>query len=261
MKLHLNPSIRFAFVLLALVFATQATAQVRAQKIGDNPSVINADAALEVAATDKGFLAPRVALTSTTSPSPLGAHVVGMLVYNTATTTTGSNDVTPGLYENNGSSWILVSDTSDNLGDHTATQNLDLATHKLVGNGGTEGIAIDATGNVGMGTTTPQSKLVVDGAAINNGAFDVGAATTIDFSESNLAYTTASAGAFTLQNLINGGTYTLAVKGATSGTSSFTASGFTFHSVSNRDTKASTHTLYTFIVMGTDVYYSMTTGL
>lgn len=116
-------------------------------------------------------------------------------------------------------------------------------------------------GNVGIGINTPTSKFEVNGAATNTTAFNAAAGTTIDFSRSNLAYTTASAGAFTLSNIKDGGTYTLAVQGATSGTASFTASGFTFKSPNNGPTTASKHTLYTFIVMGTTVYYYMTTGL
>lgn len=45
--------------------------------------------------------------------------------------------------------WQTV--TGDNLGNHTATQNINLGTHKLVGNGGSEGIAIDSSGNVRLG--------------------------------------------------------------------------------------------------------------
>lgn len=116
-------------------------------------------------------------------------------------------------------------------------------------------------GNVGIGVNNPVSKLEINGAATNTTAFNAAAGTTIDFSKSNLAYTTASAGAFTLTNMKDGGTYTLAVQGATSGTASFTATGFTFKSPNNGATTASKHTLYTFIVMGTTVYYYMTTGL
>jgi hypothetical protein len=45
--------------------------------------------------------------------------------------------------------------SGDNLGDHTATQNLNLGSHLLVGNGGSSGLAISSGGNVGIGTTSP----------------------------------------------------------------------------------------------------------
>lgn len=77
---------------------------------------------------------------------------------------------------------------------------------------------------------------------------------------SNLAYTTASAGTFTITNIKNGGTYSLAVQGATSGTSTFSCSGFTFIYVNNGITAPNKHTMYTFIVMGTTVYVYMATG-
>ncbi|MFT4223268.1 hypothetical protein [Dysgonomonas sp.] len=54
----------------------------------------------------KGLLLPRVSLSSTTSFSPLSAHVAGMAVYNTATT----GDVTPGYYFNDGTRWIRSGD-------------------------------------------------------------------------------------------------------------------------------------------------------
>jgi len=115
-------------------------------------------------------------------------------------------------------------------------------------------------GNIGIGIDNPTSRLEVNGAATNTTAFNAGAGTSIDFSRSNLAYTTASAGAFTLTNMKDGGTYTLAVQGTTSGTASFTASGFTVRNVNNGATTAGRQTLYTFIVMGTTIYVYMTTG-
>jgi hypothetical protein len=117
-----------------------------------------------------------------------------------------------------------------------------------------------ATGSIGIGTTAPGSKLEVNGAATNTTAFNAAAGTSIDFSKSNLAYTTASPGAFTLTNLKDGGTYTLAVQGTTAGTAGFTATGFTFKSVNNAATVSGKQTLYTFIVMGTTVYFYMATG-
>ncbi|EQC49096.1 concanavalin A-like lectin/glucanases family protein [Bacteriovorax sp. BSW11_IV] len=51
----------------------------------------------------------------------------------------------------------------DNLGNHTATENLDLGTNKLVGNGGISGIEISASGNVGIGVSSPSERLDVNG--------------------------------------------------------------------------------------------------
>ncbi|RTQ51568.1 hypothetical protein EJV47_07145 [Hymenobacter gummosus] len=50
----------------------------------------------------------------------------------------------------------------DNLGNHTATQNLNLADKQLVGNGGTQGLAISSGGSVGIGTTTPAASALLD---------------------------------------------------------------------------------------------------
>ncbi len=114
----------FFLVLLFFVF-TPIFAQV-----GIGTTSPNASSLLDISATDKGVLIPRVALTSTTSFSPLLAHVAGMQVYNTATI----SDVLPGLYFNNGTKWIRVGDatannytflrTSDDLPGATIGDNL-----------------------------------------------------------------------------------------------------------------------------------------
>lgn len=116
------------------------------------------------------------------------------------------------------------------------------------------------TGNVGIGTASPASKLEVNGSATNTTALNTVAGTTIDFSKSNLAYTTASAGAFTLTNIKDGGTFSLAVQGSTSGISSFSCTGYTFRYVNNGMTTSNKHTIYTFLVMGTTAYVYMATG-
>ena len=126
----------------------------------------------------------------------------------------------------------------------------------------TRAMFIDESQRVGIGTNNPTSRLEVNGAATNTVAFNAAAGTTIDFSKSNLAYTTANPGnTFTLSNIKDGGTYTLAVQGTTAGTASFTASGFTFKTPNNGLTAGGKETIYTFMVMGTKVYFYMTTGL
>ncbi|MBB4805553.1 hypothetical protein HNP38_000825 [Chryseobacterium defluvii] len=71
--------------------------------VGINTSSPDSNAVLDVVSSDKGLLPPRVSLTSTSSASPLTAHVAGMIVYNTAT----AGDVTPALYYNDGTKWVL----------------------------------------------------------------------------------------------------------------------------------------------------------
>lgn len=120
---------------------------------------------------------------------------------------------------------------------------------------------VKGNGNVGIGTSAPTSKLEVNGSATNTAAFNNGgSATAIAFSMSNLAYTTLSPQLFSLTGIKDGGTYTLAVQGPTQGTSTFMAPGFTFRYVNNGPSIANTHTLYTFIVMGTTVYVYTTVG-
>lgn len=72
----------------------------------------NASAKLDVVATDKGFLPPRVALTATNAFSPItgtSSAATGLLVYNTDTAGAIPNNVVPGYYYWNGSAWIQIS--------------------------------------------------------------------------------------------------------------------------------------------------------
>ena len=96
-------------ILSSLAFTFRTYAQ-----IGIGTTSPNADALMELSSSDKGLLIPRLALTNSTNPSPLSTHVVGMTIYNTATT----GDVIPGIYYNNGSAWISVnSNVSGNTQD------------------------------------------------------------------------------------------------------------------------------------------------
>ena len=88
---------------------------VRAGKVGIGTTTPNASAKLDVTSTTQGFLPPRVALTRTTDnttiKNTLGIAVTpatGLLIYNTATTTVGTNDVTPGYYYYNGTNWVQL---------------------------------------------------------------------------------------------------------------------------------------------------------
>jgi hypothetical protein len=71
----------------------------------------SASAKLEVAATDKGFLPPRVALTAANMFTPItgtSSAAAGLLIYNTATAGSAPNNVVPGYYYWNGSAWVQI---------------------------------------------------------------------------------------------------------------------------------------------------------
>lgn len=65
-------------------------------------------AKLEVYATNKGFLPPRIALTGAADASTIASPVAGLLIYNTVTAGTAPNNVVPGYYYWNGTAWIQL---------------------------------------------------------------------------------------------------------------------------------------------------------
>ena len=96
------------------ILALICTSNIAFGQIGIGTETPDASAVLDVVATDKGFLAPQVALTRTNLWAPLVAPVFpatlagneGMLVYNTNTTTGNpATDVAPGYYFWDGTNW------------------------------------------------------------------------------------------------------------------------------------------------------------
>jgi hypothetical protein len=94
-------------------------------QVGIGNTSPNSNSLLEIGdatTTTKGLLLPRVNLTATSNPTPLSAHVQGMVVYNKNT----AGDVTPGFYYNDGSAWIRLGSGSSSddwtiLGNSNAT--------------------------------------------------------------------------------------------------------------------------------------------
>ncbi|WP_374029394.1 hypothetical protein [Bdellovibrio bacteriovorus] len=93
------------------------------------------------------------------------------------------------------------------------------------------------------------------------GIFNNNAATSFDFNNGNVQYTTASCGAFVLSNMLDGASYQISVRGGTSGTCTFAHAGLSFYFYPpNGPTTAGTHSLYSFVRHGGIVYVSWTTG-
>ncbi len=114
--------------------------------------------------------------------------------------------------------------------------------------------------NVGVGSTVPTSKLEVNGSATNTLAFNAGSSSTIDFSQSNLAFSSAVGTTYTLNNIKNGGAYSLVLTATSNlGNAVFSAAGFTFKYMGTREMSSGKSHIYSFIVVGTVVYISMAT--
>ncbi len=102
-----QPTIKkYALKLLSLfLFGHIVTAQV-----GINTQTPNG--ILEVSSSTHGIVLPRIALTATNvaapvvNPRPSEDLAIGTVVYNTNTTSTGANDVYPGVYVWTGTEWF-----------------------------------------------------------------------------------------------------------------------------------------------------------
>lgn len=89
------------FLLAGACYCTSAIAQVGINSDGSQPV---SSAMLDVKATNKGFLPPRISLLSYNDVSTIPSPTTGLLVYNTNTSMVGGNGC--GYYYYNGSRWI-----------------------------------------------------------------------------------------------------------------------------------------------------------
>ena len=119
----------FTLLLLPLIFQAQ---------VGINTTTPDASSMLDINATDKGLLIPRVSIPNLNAASPITAPATSLLVYNT-NTTTGA-----GFYYWDGTKWTLFTG-----GTNYWTK---------VGND----IYNNNSANVGVGTTTPTTKFHVE---------------------------------------------------------------------------------------------------
>ena len=97
---------RQIFISIFLFSVLSSSAQV-----GIGTSTPNASAKLEVSASNKGFLPPRVALAGTADASTISTPAMGLLVYNTATAGSSPANVTPGFYYYDGTKWQRISNS------------------------------------------------------------------------------------------------------------------------------------------------------
>jgi hypothetical protein len=102
--------------LAFILFVFNSYAQI---KIGDNPNTINSNSLLEMESTNKGLLAPRIALNDVNAVSPLTAPVPsGMIVYSSG------GSITDGFYFWNGSKWLAVQSSADTRSNYVLVKSV-----------------------------------------------------------------------------------------------------------------------------------------
>ena len=153
------------------------------QNVGINPTgaAPNSSAGLDVDFTSKGVLIPRLALTQTSSASPVTSPATSLFVYNTATV----NDVTPGFYYWDGSKWVRLinfgntSGADWSLSGNTLTGTLPASPNEWIGtiNGADwiiktnsiERMRVSSTGLVGINTSPAGAYLKISSS---NSSYD-----------------------------------------------------------------------------------------
>lgn len=121
-------------------------------QVGIGTETPEASSALDVSSTNKGFLAPRM---TTTQRVAIQNPAQGLQVFDTTTKS---------LWYHDGSIWVDISKiAADDLGNHSATENIKLNGQWLSNDGGNEGVYVATNGRVGIGTSSPGALLDLKG--------------------------------------------------------------------------------------------------
>jgi hypothetical protein len=129
-------------------------------QVGIGTTTPNSSSLLDITDTTKGFLVPRMTLVQRNA---IASPATGLLIYQT--------NNSPGFYYFNGTIWVALSSSSWSLIGNSGTNptvnkvgTTDNQDFVLVTNN-TEKLRVNATGNVGIGTTTPSTKLHLNTAS------------------------------------------------------------------------------------------------
>jgi len=156
-KIKINKHLFFAiFTLIAITSLAQVS-------ISNGVPTATPKGLVDMQNSTAGIVYPRFALTSTQVEAPVqnpdgsGSLVPGTVVYNTATTSTGTNDVYPGIYAWNGTEWTTqyIKEDSDVLLQSSLGQRV-VTNSTTINTSATGGDYVDVVG-LGAGSTfTPK---------------------------------------------------------------------------------------------------------
>jgi hypothetical protein len=168
-----NRNLLLAITLLLTVFTVKA--QV---KIGDNPNTINSNSLLEMESSNKGLLAPRVALNDVNAVTPLTAPVPsGMIVYSSG------GVVADGFYFWSGTKWLAVQSSANTRSNYVLVKSINDFP-----------AAVSGIITLSSGTTYEVNGTIALPSKINlNGSYLIG----LDANNDKLVYTGGSGELFT----------------------------------------------------------------
>ena len=157
---------RFAsFVLALLLGLLLARFTARAQSVGIGTTTPDAKAALDIRATDKGLLVPRLSAAQRTG---IAAPPQGLMVYQTDGSAGGGTGTGFWYFGGAPAAWVFINPAgggADNLGNGIATTAVNLQGNALVGTGASIGTAVGlgvrADGGLNLGQNTPGNNLFV----------------------------------------------------------------------------------------------------
>jgi hypothetical protein len=182
-QLILLPEVTFLDMKTSLqcLFIFACLQGLMAQNVGINADGSSPDnsAMLDVKASDRGLLLPRVSLTNVTSASPVTSPATGLLVFNTNASVTGGNGT--GFYYWDGSQWVKLD--AGNSGDWRLTGNAGTspasnflgttdATDLSIRTNSTERIRVSSSGTVRLNNYTTNNVVKTSGG---DGTLTVGA--------------------------------------------------------------------------------------
>jgi len=132
--------------------------------IGLGTNSPNNSAQLDLADSNRGILINRVALTATNNASPVSSPANGLMVFNTATASSGNTEVLPGFYYWDGSQWVAMGGTNGrdwslegNAGTNTSNNFLGTTdnTSLVFRTNDNERMRLLNNGQVAINTTSP----------------------------------------------------------------------------------------------------------
>lgn len=153
--------------------------------INGTGAIADPSAILDVSSPNTGLLIPRIALTAINVTAPVTSPTVSLLVYNTATASTGTNAVSPGYYYWDGVKWVRFAYSAS--GSSANDWN-------ILGNAGTNPITnfLGTTDNQDLVFRRNNVQSGLLNSSLNNTSFGVGALNPASTGDRNVAIGTSA---------------------------------------------------------------------